>query len=1206
MTRQHSHASKHRITDSALPYTQPFSIQSSCVLSEDYFMTAQVIINPDTDLIRPFVRADGTVEALVLVRGNLSYLHRDPTATSGWSYIPLSGTGQLPYPKIPSDITDLVVGTDGNGVVTGMCVSSSIASLLFFDPTGGTSNAWYTDQYASIPFGGMSRLQAQVDPSGYLYFYAWDDSDNFSLFQPDPDGVTIDVTQLSGPGVNDVADARVLWNGNYDPNTAPAGGILLTNSQGIMGWYVQTGSTSFNTDANFTVGPGTLLWAGKSQDITTTDPTFAYQDPQGDIIFTTTQNTTVGIGSFGAELGAEQIAVWQANGLYSFAMLFNDTINIVTEYGDPDDGTVTALLPLQPGVMEMFSAPADPTQSTLFVLLEDTTLNVLTKDPTTGWTLVPVVQDGPTLQEVDGWRVQLSITDVNGVPVTNTSVSITSDRPIGTWQASGNTLFAAQEPTVFTTDAYGRITFSTPAVELDTAQLTVQVVTDSEIGTASSAVSISPDADVQAFLAGTGSLNTLGTLTAAGLLAAQNTSGTALCPVLANVPSESQTGAANAVISAINQCVQAGQGVTPGTNNIKSFVLDMSQPIPTFSSSTQPNGVQAVHSLADSSWWESVKNDVESFYHSVRHKAVQVASCTANWIKDEADNAYHWAVNLAITLGDDIIGIANYVITDMKSAFHAVTGFFQKLGADIKDAVNWLRHNIGVLIKEAGQNAAQVEQWLIQVPTIVNNQLTEYGNLANGFFIGLEETIDSDIDILLKQFGNTALGSASSLSLEQVQRTHQQKRHHAALDIEAFLPDIKHNGLLDKIVSFLSGEKPSAINTGIQATEATLDIEAFLSDIKHNWLLDKIVSFFSGEQSTGINQDIQAAVDQLAAAATDAFHFVEDMLTLLWDGLKDLFNDKDGFNATTYVQLFTVLKSAVNDLLSFADAVVQMLIDLVKAAMDELGTMLSHQFNEIPLVGGLLQYFGVDDTMSVAHLVSLLLMYPATLANQIKNGTTSSLFPSASTAGDKLMSSLNWGPGLQISAAIGQGFWGFADAVGDASLVNGEEPSGAIGWIDIVSPIILNILQWPGAQNSDETTAAPFANSIDSSGHDGAMIWPIWLLGFVPPIVGLCGQFADYQSSGVQEGDEGSEIPDIGQYFTMTAAIGSTILGSIYNWGTDTGSNAKAAGILGNISNIIAPFATKELAESTEGASAVIKLIVDVAGNIGAAVAMGV
>ena len=44
----------------------------------------------------------------------------------------------------------------------------------------------------------------------------------------------------------------------------------------------------------------------------------------------------------------------------------------------------------------------------------------------------------------------------------------------------------------------------------------------------------------------------------------------------------------------------------------------------------------------------------------------------------------------------------------------------------------------------------------------------------------------------------------------------------------------------------------------------------------------------------------------------------------------------------------------------------------------------------------------------------------------------------------------------------------------------------------------------------------------------------------------------------------------------MAAAIASTILGSIYNFQTDQSAETEAAGILGNVSNVIAPFATKE------------------------------
>ena len=63
-----------------------------------------------------------------------------------------------------------------------------------------------------------------------------------------------------------------------------------------------------------------------------------------------------------------------------------------------------------------------------------------------------------------------------------------------------------------------------------------------------------------------------------------------------------------------------------------------------------------------------------------------------------------------------------------------------------------------------------------------------------------------------------------------------------------------------------------------------LDIEKFLSNVQHNWLLEKIMSFYTGETPLGPIADVQAAVNDFVTAATDAWHFVEDMATGLWTG----------------------------------------------------------------------------------------------------------------------------------------------------------------------------------------------------------------------------------------------------------------------------------------------------------------------------------
>ena len=172
MTTSNPAGSARGLGASATPYTPPFSVQGSCVLSEDYFLTGQVIIG-DNDLIRPYVRPDGTVEALVVQDGNLAYLHRDPTATSGWTYTVLSGQVQDDT-VIPNGITDVAVGTDTYGNVMGVFVTPSgdsdgqpyqVAPLLWDTSIG----VWYTSdpellgrERAAQPVPGRARFGREL------------------------------------------------------------------------------------------------------------------------------------------------------------------------------------------------------------------------------------------------------------------------------------------------------------------------------------------------------------------------------------------------------------------------------------------------------------------------------------------------------------------------------------------------------------------------------------------------------------------------------------------------------------------------------------------------------------------------------------------------------------------------------------------------------------------------------------------------------------------------------------------------------------------------------------------------------------------------------------------------------------------------------------------------------------------------------------
>ena len=1158
---------------SPVPFATPYLVQASCELSEDYFLTSQVLMNTG-DVVRPFARADGTVEALVVSGGVLSHLSRSATETSGWAYTALPGTDEAPM----TGIVDVAVNTGPDGTVWALALRVLDSLYYYTWAVLGSSGAW--EYPGQLPIAaGLNKLQSGLDPAGNVYFYAFFTTSassahrngSFGLWQPHVNFLGSFNTSLAGL---DIADARLLWNPGYSASSQ-AGGVLTLTSKNAAEWHQQTSGTEFEVHVTTTQSPvAALLWVSWSANPDSTEPSCVVQRGDGTVYYTDEQSYEVALAVF-ASVGADQVAVWFKDDLVSFAMLTGGTLNIMAQYGNPAVPPVqfTPPIPIAGNILAVSGLPSDPDQATLFVTYEDASLSVLTKstvvDAATGvtadaWTNVPVQQPSAALQQLSTWRVQVSVQDANGTKVPGTGVTVTGDREIGVWQASGSTFIGPAAPVTLTTDVRGNVTFAVPAVELDTAILTVQAL-DSAGAPSGPPFTVNPDTDVHQFLAGNAPLADIGPLTGNAMIAATNPGNTPVFPVLAGLPATSQASGSAAMAAAINHMMQAGLGAQPGPSDPKSVQLDMTGTAPTFQTSPDP---AAFTMLASSDWWDKAKNDAESAYHGLRHGVIKMEKSTTQWVQKESSDAYHWVVSLAITIGDDIADVMTIAIDDIKSAIHAVSSFFQALGADIEAGLNWLKHNILALIKEAEQNAKVIEGFLGQLPAKANAQLTAYENLVDGYFTGLKTQAHAAIQKLADETETLAFGTSAPIP-------------------------------------------PPSTNTGSNnAVAAAGDIATFMRHVSHNWLLDKIMSWFEGDNNLAADPAVSAVVKDFLAIATDVADLAKDMAKLVWLGCRDLFANRDAYNVATFGQLFTVFNSVIDDLLSLADAIVDLILDLVKAIMDALAGTLAHEIELIPLLGALLKLCGIDTSMSVGHLVSLILMYPATLYNDITrkgaplfpaaavSGISASGAPSAGGADD------NWSGGLPVAAAVTQFLWGWADLGADMfESADKTAPRNFVSWVDIISPFVISILQWPGAPRPDGTTPPPFSTPFPDTAQIDALIPITWLLGLVPPVAQLAAKnFASDPAT------KPAESQEWGQYGVPTAvmfsAIGATITGSVYNFDISAANPVKAGTILGNVSNVIAPFSTQELADATAGASLAIKLMIDVIGNIGAAVCM--
>ena len=499
-------------------------------------------------------------------------------------------------------------------------------------------------------------------------------------------------------------------------------------------------------------------------------------------------------------------------------------------------------------------------------------------------------------------------------------------------------------------------------------------------------------------------------------------------PVLAGLAPADRKAGADAMAAAISHMMQAGLGMVPGPDDPKSVLLTMAKAGPTWQVSSNP---AAFTMLASPGWWDTAKNDAESAYHGLRHGAISMWNAGTQWVKKEGEEAFHWVVNLGITIGGEISDIMTIAIDDVKSAIHAVSSFFQAIGSDIKTGLNWLEHNVYELIQAAEKNAKQIEQLLGQLPAAATAQLTAWEHLADGYFTGLKGQAHTAIQNLATTAETLAFGTSAPIP-------------------------------------------PPTTDTGSNDADTALtDIATVLSHASHNWLLDKIMSWFGGDTDLDVNPAVSAAIKELIAAVVNAVDTAQDIGNLIWAGCKDLFADRDAYNVTTFGQLFALFEKVIDDMLTLADQITDLVLDVLKAVLGALADMLTHEIEPIPLLSDLLSLCGIDTSITVGHLVALVLAYPIALYKDIHFGGAP-LFPAAAVTAAPEAGATDpgddWFFGLNLAAAFTQGIWGGSDFFADLYKPDAKDVPSILSWVDIIAPLILACLQWPGATRTNGTT----------------------------------------------------------------------------------------------------------------------------------------
>lgn len=1030
----------------------PYALTTSSVLSEDYFLTANVPIDPVNDAVAAFANPAGQIEALVVAGGVLNHLQPDPTQPSGWSYAAV--------PNVPSGFADgsmIAAAYDfvdfGDPTLVALIVEPDLLSgahtayLLNYDPSEGALGWSYSVDTASITSSDVARVGAKTDGNGSVYVYATGSDGLICVWSGDFGQFTI--RDLTGT----ITDGIPLIGDQGDPSS----GVFGLATDGTAHWYASTTSGYVGTP----LGSATeLVWA--SYGSTSSGPDLIYS-------FGSILGLYVGLVPSTGFIDAPDVTdvvVWNEGdaSARSFALLSDGDVVIVSQLAADSPGVA-----IESGIAGLYGLSDVAEWPTLFVAdAEFGFLSILAKDPATStWSRTPVQQAAATALDISNWRTQFTVTDAYGAPVSGAEIVVTADRTVGVWQVGGNVVLGPAAPQTYTTDQHGHVTLALAALDLQPPNLTATLA-------GSSPATFTPGSDVHAFLSGTADLNGMPALSPSNpsALLGNGADGQPLSSTLNSMSPTDQTAAAGSIATTMNNTMAVASTPGPLPGGIQSYKLDLTQTPPTYAESTSSttaatllDDVYLTSAGSASSWWDKVKNDFHSVEHAVRKGLITVEQCAATWAEDAAQ----WTINLGVSIEGDIQDVASFVVTDLESAITAIHGIFHAIEVDIDRAIQWLRMALSGLFTEVEANTQLMLSWLNALPALAKAKLANAPDVTGTFFSDLKGDVASRLDDLLGTTQGAGWGLDPSSS--------STGGLGGSSGFESFLHDVRHNWLLDKVFSEFS---ESAQQDGADAT-----VGAAMSA-----LTDALLAIETA--ALGI---ADAMVDALLETIDDVSDLKErgaDILVTMLQTISDDVLDA----AEDIVQKGLDLFDAVLD--SYADLLVMPVpgLGLLAAVLDKFGvkidTSAGHVFVLLAMFPATLIHRLANDGAP---------LFP----------TTDPQAASPLALGD----SQDWGPALAYTHGSIRIMQGLIDVVADINGYlkstaaeadpdpDDDDPLGKVPlkWTTLADAIwggALEFVAYPGPKNPDGTTPIPWSKPFHDPTVGTLIIWKFALAGLGP------------------------------------------------------------------------------------------------------------
>jgi hypothetical protein len=610
------------------------------------------------------------------------------------------------------------------------------------------------------------------------------------------------------------------------------------------------------------------------------------------------------------------------------------------------------VLQLDTGMAAVFSS-AMPTDAPALLAVDgaEGALHLYFQDPnTTLWRVQPVRLPTTTQYTLTRWRTKAVVYDDQGLPAPGVALTVSASSAVDLEVNARSVVVTSDQSATVVTDRLGQVTCASLANSLATPSLTFSAAT------LPAATSHSPSAPINAWFAGVAPLPSQPAFSGA-TLAGASVDGQ---PVAPGAQGSAPTVDPDVAAQAIAQCAALAPGYTgtqpmslkaaPG-HSVHAYSLIAGRPV-------YQSFASRAHHTASFGVIGDVWDDVWDFAGDVWHGIEQGVTKVAEVVVDVAKGV----VSLVVWIGDQLVQLADFVVTCVEDAMHAIVAVFQWIGAEVMKVIHWL---------EALFDFAAI--W--RTKEVFVQAMTDLPE-----FLVTQSAVWS-----------AALQDGAIRDAKATVNAYFQRAIAACTDGQTF----------SSLTGFTpTGTPPSATQpVAGQCTQNDLT-----NNVQANWFTDQMMAY-GPTTLDGLPVDTQAPIAGFFQAMADVAGDLEAMFTTFGKGLQAALGagSVSNFADIAMATFLALVAEFIDSLLDIADALVQALLTAMSLTGKLFVALLTAELH-IPVISdiytwmsGLAGYPG--EQLTLGNLIGLVTAFPVTVLYKLIEGVDTEPFPPGWNAG---------------------------------------------------------------------------------------------------------------------------------------------------------------------------------------------------------------